>query len=296
MLNKILVATVTCIILIPGILFASGDNNKCATRYPVVLSHGMGTQSEIIGLVDYWWGIPDELEDNGAEVYITNVNGMDSTANKGEQWKQDILEILAVTGAAKLNVIGHSHGTIYTRYAISNLGMADCVATHTSLGGPHRGSMIADMILGLVPDSLEGLVGDALNLVYVLLFGDDDPDSLQNGYDLTRDYMINVFNPNTPDMPGIYYQSWASRIKDIRAGELLTVTWLAMLPFEGSNDGLVSTESAKWGNFRGILTGEWWCGGVNHLHQVNQFLGYTPGFDSPGFFVNIVSELKDWGY
>jgi hypothetical protein len=42
----------------------------------------MGTQSEILGLIDYWGGIPSALQNNGASVYITNVNGMDSKATR----------------------------------------------------------------------------------------------------------------------------------------------------------------------------------------------------------------------
>ncbi len=294
MLKKIML--VLCITIMPAAAFAGGDSSPCATRYPIVLAHGMGTQSEILRIIDYWWNIPDALRDEGADVYISNVNGMDSTANKGVQFKANLLYFLAASGASKANIIGHSHGTIYTRYAITNLGLSSKVASHTSIGGPHRGSAVADLIMGAIPDVFEPFVGGTLDLVYTFLFGDKNGDAAQNGRDLVRSNMINVFNPNTPNVSGIYYQSWASRIKNILAGELLAATWLVMLPLEGDNDGLVSINSAKWGNFRGTLSGAWWCAGVNHLHQVDQFLGYTPGFSAPDFYVDVVSELQDKGY
>jgi triacylglycerol lipase len=264
-----------------------------------VLAHGMGASAEILGIVDYWWGIPEALQDEGCKVYITSVNGMDSTANKAASFKSQFLQILSIAGAAKANIIGHSHGTIYTRYAVSNLSLASKVATHTSIAGPHRGSVIADVIIGIVPNSLEWLVGDTLDFIYAFIFGDTNPNSLQNGYDLTRPYMINTFNPNTPNMAGIYYQSWAAKIKmmavDARNWYFIA-TWPILLAYEGDNDGLVSINSAKWGTFRGVEDASWYSAGCDHLNIVDQLFGITPGFDAPDFYVNIVSELKNKGY
>lgn len=291
-----LVILLTCIFLIPAGVLAGGDTDRCDTRYPIVMAHGMGASAEILGIVDYWWGIPEALADEGADVHITSVNAMDSTRNKAIDFKGQFLEIKAVTGAAKLNVIGHSHGTIYTRDAISNLGIGEFVASHTSIAGPHRGSAIADVVVGVVPDSLEWLVGDTLDFVYAFIFGDDNPDSLQNGYDLTRDYMNNVFNPNTLDVPGVYYQSWAAAAKTSCPSIILEPTWLVLLAYEGANDGLVSVNSAKWGNFRGVEDAAWYSVGCDHLNIVDQLFGITPGFDAGEFYVSLVEDLKNRGF
>jgi len=279
--------------------FAGGSTPTCNTKYPIVLAHGMGASAQILGIIDYWNDIPGALRDKGAKVYITSVNGMDSTANKAASWKSQFLNIKAVTGAAKLNVIGHSHGTIYTRYAISNLGLSSYVASHTSIAGPHRGSAVADVVLGVIPNPCQALVGATLDFVYAFVFGDKNPSSLQNGKDLVRSYMINTFNPNTPNKSGIYYQSWAAKIKtmaiDARNWYFL-VTWPILLYYEGANDGLVSVTSAQWGTFRGTHEGAWYSAGVDHLNIIDQPFGITPGFDAPDFFVGIVSELKGKGY
>ena len=296
---KAIVAVILGLLLLPGVALAGGSSSTCATKYPVVLAHGMGASAQILGIVDYWYGIPDALRQNGATVYVTSVNGMDSTANKAASFKTQFLQILAVTGKAKANIIGHSHGTLYTRYAISNLGLAAKVASYTSIAGPHRGSAVADVILGIVPDSLEWLVGDTLDFVYAFIFGDKNPNSLQNGYELTRSYMNNTFNPNTPNMSGIYYQSWAGKIKTMAVDArnwYFAATWPLLLAYEGANDGLVSVNSAKWGTFRGTQEGAWYSAGVDHYNLVNQVLGITPGFDAPGFYVSIVKELKGKGY
>ena len=296
-LRMVLLALAVSLMLSPMAAMAGGSSNTtCATRYPVVLAHGMGASAEILGIVDYWWGIPSALKDQGARVYVTSVNGMDSTANKGVAFKQQFLQIKAITGAAKLNIIGHSHGTIYTRYAISNLGLAPYVASYTSIAGPHRGSALADMIMYGLNDSVKSALGSSLDFVYAFIFGDTNPNSIQNGYDVCTDYMKNVFNPNTPNKAGIYYQSWAAKAKVSCPSVILEPSWLILLTKEGANDGLVSVTSAKWGNFRGVESAAWWSPGCDHLNIVGQLFGITPGFDAPDFYVSVVSDLKNRGY
>lgn len=283
------------------IFFSIGASNNVfagstSTKYPVVLAHGMAASAEILGIVDYWWGIDNELTRNGAIVYKTSVNGMDGTIAKAENFKQQVLDILSETGAEKVNIIGHSHGTLYSRYAISNLGLAPYVASYTSIAGPHRGSSIADMVINTLPETLHDDVGGAFDFIYTWVFGDSNPDSLQNAIDLTTDYMKNVFNPNTPDIDGIYYQSYAAKAKWSCPSLILQATWLIMLVKEGANDGLVGVESAKWGEFKGVKSGAWYSAGVDHLNIVDQMFGITPGFDAPGFYVDIVNDLKNRGF
>ena len=291
----IVVGAIAIIMMTTG-AFAGGSNNStCATKYPIVLAHGMGAQYDIAwGITHYWNNIPSELRDHGAKVYVTSVNALDGTVAKAESWKRQALEILAVSGKAKINVIGHSHGTIYTRYAISNLGMAGRVASHTSIAGPHRRSSIAELVLKIctkVP-----VASDILNALVVLVMGDTNPNTIQNLKDLTRDYMVNVFNPGTPNAAGIYYQSYAYRIKSVLGSGLFLLTWPIQKNIEGDNDGLVAVTSAKWGNFRGVIEGASWLGaGVNHLAAVDMLFGITPGFNAPAHFVDIVSDLKNRG-
>lgn len=296
MLMLVLAASLLC----PSILMASGSsNNSCETKYPIILAHGMASQAKILGIINYWADIPGALDDNGADVYITTVNAMDSTENKAKEWRKQVLEIMAITGKSKVNVIGHSHGALYTRYAITNLGLGTKVASHTSIAGPHRGSVVAEMVLGIIPNAMEPLVGDLLNLVMSFVMGDVNGDTVSNGYDLVRSYMIKTFNPNTPDVSGVYYQSYAYKVKNIIGGGLFSLTWLAMIPFEGANDGLVSIDSAKWGNYKGIVDGSSLSGGVNHLAAIGLFSGllYAPtlGYDAPSFFVDLASDLKNRG-
>lgn len=290
------IVVISILLYLPSAAFSAGDSAKCDTKYPVVLAHGMGFQAKVANVVDYWWGLEKALEDEGADVYITSVNGMDSTANKADSFKRQFLEILAISGKTKANIVGHSHGTVYTRYAITNLGLAPKVASYTSLSGPHQGSSVADFLFKLVPNQGWSLVGDITDIVYTFVFGDKNPNSLENGIEMTRPYMQNVFNKNCPDVSGLYYQSYTSKVKYLSNSLILQVPWLICSAYEGDNDGLVSVNSAKWGEFRGVVSGAWWCGGVDHAGIINQLFGVTPGFDAPQFYIDMVSDLKEKGF
>ena len=296
LMKKFLCVMFLAIIFFPAALFAAGtdESSKCDTKYPVILSHGMGASYEIAwGIEKYWHNIPDALQDEGAEVYITSVDAMGTTAEKAAQWYRQLLEIKAATGAEKFNVIGHSHGSVYTRYAISNFKGCDAmIASHTSIAGPHGGSAMAEVVLGLVDDTF---IGDLIDAAIKLIMSNNNADTAANLADLTRDFMINDFNPNVPNMDGIYYQSYAYKIASLAGAGLFAATWPIMKYFEGDNDGLVSVTSARWGTFRGVIKGTSWIG-VNHLGAVDMLWGITPGFDAPEFFVDVVSELKDWGF
>jgi triacylglycerol lipase len=273
-------------------------SNRCATRYPVVLTHGMGLQARIMGIIDYWGDIPGALRENGADVHISRVNAMDSHEKKGALWKEQVLQILHATGKSKVNVVGHSDGCLYSRYAISNLGLGPAVASHTSMGGPHRGSCIADMFMGSIPDTVKPVVGGGLDWASAFVMGDVSPDSIANGFEMTRAYMGSEFNPGNPDMPGVYYQSYAYRVTTAAGAGLLCPTWIAMLPIEGDNDGLVSVASARWGEFQGVIDGgAWWLfGGVNHFSAVGLHPLASPGYHPAAHFVDVVSDLRDKGF
>jgi triacylglycerol lipase len=272
--------------------------DRCATRYPIILVHGMGFQARIMGLIDYWGAIPRALTENGADVHISRVNAMDSHEKKAGVWREQVLGVLERTGMPKVNVIGHSDGCLYSRYAISNLGLASKVASHTSLAGPHRGSAAADIFMGSIPGPLRQVVGAKLDFASSLVMGDVNPDCLANGHELTREYMSDRFNPGAPDMPEVYYQSYGFRGTNALGAGLLTPSWMALLAREGENDGLVSVASARWGEYRGTIDGGALSamGGINHLAIVGMHPSATPGYAPAGFFVTVAAGIKDMGF
>jgi len=285
------------LLLIPAVGLSAGNKNiSCDTKYPIILAHGTGGAAKMLGFIDYWWGIPDALENEGAEVYATTVNGLDGTAAKAEQFKLQFLQIRAISSASEFNIIAHSHGTLYARYAISNLDLTPYVKSLTSIAGPHQGMVLADIIVKDVPAPVQTFAAKTLNFIYACILGDTNPDSLANAYDVTTTHMQDVFNPNTPDIDNIYYQSWAAKVKYACPNLILDPIWRVLVKREGPNDGLVGVESAKWGNFRGVESAAWWSPGCDHLNIIGHLFGLTPGFNAPDFYVNITSDLKTRGF
>ena len=45
--------------------------NYAKTKYPIVLSHGFLGAEQYLGILDYWYGIPEFLEARNATVYVT---------------------------------------------------------------------------------------------------------------------------------------------------------------------------------------------------------------------------------
>ncbi|RKP48244.1 triacylglycerol lipase [Trinickia fusca] len=118
-----------------------------ATQYPIVLVHGVSGTDRYANVIDYWYGIPADLEAHGANVYVANVSGFqrdDGPNSRGEQLLAYVKQVLAVTGAQKVNLIGHSQGGLTSRYVAAVA--PDLVASVTTIGTPHRGSEFADFV------------------------------------------------------------------------------------------------------------------------------------------------------
>jgi triacylglycerol lipase len=259
----------------------------CATKYPIVLVHGIGFRDKTF-LMNYWGSIPVELRKNGAKVYYGGQDAYGIVANNAELLKQQVIAVLNETGSAKVNIIAHSRGGIEARYMISKLGMAEKVSSLTTIATPHRGSVMSDIIMKQISDaSALGAVVD----FYAKIIGDQNPESFNAGEELTRGYM-QKFNEAVPDADVVYYQSYAAAIDEKVPNLLWRKMYTTIFAYEGKNDGLVSIESAKWGDFRGVMS----CDGrarVSHADAVGMvFLTGNFCFDAPAFYRELIHELK----
>lgn len=121
-------------------------SNYAQTRYPLVFAHGAGGFSTI-GSIGSWYQIPEDLAANGATVFITKASALNSSEARGEQFRQQVKTIMALTGSPKVNLVGQSHGGPTIRYALATLP-ENTVASLTTIGSPHKGSPIADILAG----------------------------------------------------------------------------------------------------------------------------------------------------
>jgi len=159
--------------------------------------------------LNYWGLIPDHLKQHGCDIYTAHQEAFISIPDNALKLKFRILDILEKTKKDKINIIGHSKGGLEARYVASRLGMDEHISSITTLGSPHRGTHLADIILGRLP--LPKFATARLVNLYATLMGDKRPDSLRAVVQVTTQGM-NQFNEEVPDSSKVYYQSYASHV------------------------------------------------------------------------------------
>lgn len=263
----------------------------CRTRYPVLMVHGIFFRDW--QYLNYWGRIPCALKCNGAAVFYGRQQSALSIADSAAELKAEIFRVLSETGAEKVNIVAHSKGGLDARYAISHLGMAPYVASLTTVNTPHRGCQFADALLFSLPQWLICFVASRYNSLFRRL-GDSTPDFLAGVQDLTAASCA-VFNRETPDMPNVYYQSVTSKMRSVTsAGFPLNLGYLLSKKYEGDNDGLVSTSSAIWSNYMGLLSAG--RKGISHGDMIDLTHKNIKGFDVSEFYVLLFAGLKKRGF
>ncbi|MGK8198392.1 triacylglycerol lipase [Burkholderia cepacia] len=138
-------------------------DDYAATRYPIILVHGLTGTDKYGGVVEYWYRIPEDLQAHGAAVYVANLSGFqsdDGPNGRGEQLLAFVKQVLAATGAQKVNLIGHSQGGLTSRYVASVA--PELVASVTTISTPHWGSQFADFVQQLLQTDPTGLSSTVL--------------------------------------------------------------------------------------------------------------------------------------
>ncbi len=266
------------------------ERRICRTRYPLLLVHGVGFRD--FRYFNYWGRIPSELVRNGARVYYGHQEAWGTVEKNGEILKEKIQEIKRETGCRKVNIIAHSKGGLDSRYLISGLHMEDSVATLTTISTPHRGSMLVDFLKRL-PDRVYRMVCRWIDL-YFGKMGDRYPDAYTASSQLSTAY-AEEFNRKYPDAPGIYYQSFASLMSCGLSSKLLCIPYWVLKALDAPNDGLVTVESARWADFKGVLTNTH-MRGISHGDMIDLTREDYRGFDVTEFYVKLAEELKQRGF
>ena len=274
-----------------GLNSAREEERICATRYPLLLVHGVFFRD--FERINYWGRIPAELEKNGAVIYYGRQSSALSVADSAAELKETIENIVSETGCGKVNIIAHSKGGLDSRFAISRLGCDRYTASLTTVNTPHRGCKFADYLLSKAGEGLRAKVSAAYNAAAKKL-GDPAPDFISAVTDLTFEACGRI-NEECPDMPGVVYQSIGSRCVKAGSGKFpLNLTYLIAGHFEGDNDGLVSVESMKWGE---SFTEYKPAGdrGISHGDMIDLNRENIDGFDVRESYVQLVSALKERG-
>ena len=265
-------------------------------KYPLILVHGMGFRD--FKHIGYWGRIPQALEEMGCQVFFGNQDSCGTVETNGRHLANVIAEVLAQTGAEKVNILAHSKGGLDSRYAISKLAMGDRVASLTTVATPHHGSKTVDRLLAF-PDWMVRFVGWCAD-VWCRVLGDRHPASYLVFHSLTTEEAAK-FNENTPDHPEVFYQSYAFLMKHPLSDFLMWLPNVVVASIEGPNDGLLPPDAVQWGDYQGAYTG---AGrrGISHCDEIDlrrRPLSRTPGdgiSDIVDFYKQLVQNLSEKGY
>lgn len=260
-----------------------------ATKYPIVLAHGLMGFSSVVG-VDYFYGIGSNLTSNGAKVFDTQVASLDSSYVRGEQLRSQVQQILAITGAAKVNLIGHSQGAIDSRYVAGV--MPAQIASVTSVGGVNFGTPVADAVakaagIPVVGSAVSAAGSALLDAVFTFV-------GVASGKGYSQNFMAAInqlttstavtFNAQFPaGVPtakcgqgvqkasnGVNYFSWGGTgVMTNPLDPLDYVFAVSSLIIPGASDGMVPQCSTHLGT---VVRDDYY---QNHANEVNQVLGLT---------------------
>jgi len=280
------------------------------TRYPIVLVYGVFGFDTVLG-VDYFYGIPAALRAGGADVYVADIDQLNTNEQRGEQLLAQIRSILAITGAGKVNLIGHDQGGLSARYVAAV--RPDLVASVVTVGTPNKGTPVADLIKNTLQQSPEveqqaSLLISLLGSLIGLLSSEADI-RLQNSagaFDSLSVKGVQTFNQKYPagvpttacgegayQVNGVRYYSISGTGVRTNAADVSDRLWLvsSLLFVFTPNDGFVSRCSSHLGrvikdNYR-----------MNHFDEINMLFGMVSDteLDTPSVYRQLANQLKSDG-
>jgi triacylglycerol lipase len=232
-------------------------------KHPVLLCHGYGA---LVSLVK-----PSPLYDvamlmrrHHVLAFAPNIVPYATIETRAARWVKLIQKIIEQTGAKKLNIIAHSMGGLDMRFALSQLNAAPKVASLTTVSTPHRGSSLAERGLN-APAALRDKVIDLLDWMGNHVYPGDESDAIGSVEQLTRQYITENFNPCVPDIEDIPYYSYSASVGKDTDHPITVISRYQnnyIFEQEGLNDGMVSIESARWGQHIKTIH-------LSHLEQMN---------------------------
>lgn len=288
-------------------------SNYAQTKYPIVFAHGlMGfiTLAPNTFALDYWYQILPDLARNGSQPWAASMSPFNTSEVRGEQFVQQLEDIMAITGSQKVNLIGHSHGGHAVRYAAGV--MPEHVASVLSVAGANTGTVAASDILKIADSTHTSSILNTLINTFgkVLIWAQnlnqaDYPHYAYGAGQSTSVEGTAKFNvkfplglPQTPcgEGPALangirLYSATGNRsfTSLLDPSDYITKLLDGLFVYkEGKNDGIVSVCSAKFGQT--IRNDFAWT----HIDEVNHVLGIKGLFsqDPVAFYRQHANRLK----
>jgi triacylglycerol esterase/lipase EstA (alpha/beta hydrolase family) len=284
-----------------------------STKYPIVLVHGLFGFDKIAGY-PYFFEIEEALERAGAQVFAVNIPTVNGNEERGEKLLEHVDRILRETGAAKVNLIGHSQGPLAARYVAALY--PEKVASVTSVSCPNHGSEIADQLHkaltpGELPEALVlALLGAVGTFISLISGHPENPIDPQAAFESLTSAGLAAFNRKYPQgLPkvwggegnevenGVYYYSWSGIVQNFQSLQLLDPTHLnckvlsqLFYKEKHANDGLVGRYSSHLGK---VIRSDY---PMDHFDAVNQMAGINSWNVSPVMlYLEHAARLKSKG-
>lgn len=197
--------------------------------------------------------VPEYLREKGFRVLLPKVSNMGHVRERGVQLGESIAKWSDRREGERVIIISHSMGGLDSRYFISKLGGHKYVESLVTVGTPHNGCSVADLVVEQVPkfshvaNVLKNQMGFSLEALNCL----------------TRHY-AQQFNAACPDVPNVKYYSVSGQKgnEPTEYSPILRPSLKYVAEREGPNDGMVSVQSSIWGQHLGVLP-------LDHLEQTH---------------------------
>lgn len=240
---------------------------------PVILVHGL-FGFDRVGVpgarFDYFRGIAKYLEGLGCHAHAVRLPPVGSVPARAAK----LVEAIEKLGHDRVDVIAHSLGGLDARYALSRLGLDKRVRSLVTIGTPHRGSPIADLVL-------KGPIGWAHRVMRAIGLPLEAVEWLSTE-------ALERFNREVVDAPGVRYACVVGGLH--RADSVVPI---ALVPAHaylrkvaGVNDGVVPVSSQYWGETLAEIE-------ADHFAQIGWRTAVRHTFDAAGLYAFVVARLGD---
>ncbi|MFJ6729278.1 esterase/lipase family protein [Streptomyces sp. NPDC091281] len=149
---------------------------RAADRDPIVFVHGISSDR---GSWDDWLGFFAADGYPAAELDASSYTWDKSNVVAAREVATVVQNVLARTGARKVDIVAHSMGVMSSRYYLKNLGGTAYVDDYVSVAGTNHGTSIAYVCGWLYPSCAEMQPGSAF--LNALNAGDETPGDVNYG-------------------------------------------------------------------------------------------------------------------
>jgi triacylglycerol lipase len=158
MRTRRLTAGIAAVAVLLSIVFSASSAQAHEPADPVIIVPGIA-----VGPLDEFVYHPlrDRLRKAGytVEILTKPKYGLDGVAPNAELLEHLVDDVLAETGARKVDLIGHSQGGLVVRHYVEYLGGHDNVDVLMTLGSPHQGTLAANIANFLALGNCLAIVG-----------------------------------------------------------------------------------------------------------------------------------------